>query len=97
MPTGCKLLAPGRAAVLLLPDQQLFVSVDVLYLLPLRDKVRSRAIEPATMLCTPLTSVSTLSLAPLASHHLLTVVIYCILLQVVGEHCGTGITFLLAL
>ena len=97
VPTGCNVQAAGRAAVLLLPDQQLFVSVDVLYLLPLRDKVRSRALEPATMLCTPLTSVSTHSLAPLASHHLLTVVISCILLQVVGDHCGTLIIFVCTL
>ena len=85
--------AAGRAAVLLLPTSSLFASVDVLYLLPLRDEVRSRALEPATMLRTPLTSVSTHSPTPLASHHLLTVVISCTLLQVVGEHCGTGIIF----
>ena len=79
--------------MLLLPTSSLFASVDVLYLLPLRDEVRSRALEPATMLRTPLTSVSTHSPTPLASHHLLTVVISCILLQVIGEHCGTCIKF----
>ena len=88
------LQAAGQAAVLQLPGSSLFASVDVLYLLPLRDKVRSRALEPATMLRTPLTSVSTHSPTPLASHHLLTVVISCTLLQVVGEHRGTGIVLL---
>ena len=87
-----RLQAAGRAAVLLLPASSLFASVDVLYLLPLRDKVRSRSLEPASVR-TPLTSVSTHSPTPPASHHLLTVVISCKLLQVLGEHCGTGIIF----
>ena len=82
--------AAGRAAVLLLPASCLFASVDVLYLLPLRDKVRSRALEPASVR-TPLMSVSTHSPTPPASHHLLTVVICCKLLQMLGDHCGTGI------
>ena len=51
-----RLQAAGRAAVLLLPASSLFASVDVLYLLPLRDKVRSRSLEPASVR-TPLTSV----------------------------------------
>ena len=83
--------ASGLAAVLLQPGQRLRLRIDVTYLLPLQDKVRSRALEPTTMLCTSLTSVSTHSPTPLASHHLLTLVISCILLQVVGDHCGTGI------
>ena len=86
-----RLQAAGRAAVLLLPASSLFASVDVLYLLPLRDKVRSRALEPATMLRTPLTSVSTHSPTPLPSFHLLTVAIFCMLLQDLGDHCGTRI------
>ena len=48
------------------------------------------ALEPASVR-TPLTSVSTHSPTPPASHHLLTVVISCKLLQVLGDHCGTGI------
>ena len=48
------------------------------------------ALEPASVR-TPLTSVSTHSPTPPASHHLLTVVICCKLLQMLGDHCGTGI------
>ena len=39
--------AAGQAAVLLQPDQRLLASDDVLYPLPLLEKVRSRALEPA--------------------------------------------------
>ena len=48
------------------------------------------ALEPVSVR-TPLTSVSTHSPTPPASHHLLTVVICCKLLQMLGDHCGTGI------
>ena len=40
--------ASGLAAVLLQPGQRLLLHIDVTYLLPLQDKVRSQALERTT-------------------------------------------------
>ena len=44
-----ELQAAGQAAVLLQPGQRMLASGEVLYLLPLQDKVRSPALELGTM------------------------------------------------
>ena len=86
--TGCKLLA-GQLCCCCLSAACLHRSTSsTFYLYARQGAIAARTRDHAPH---PLTSVSTHSPTPLASHHLLTVVISCIVLQAAGEHCGTGI------
>ena len=83
-----ELLATGQAAVQLQPGQRLLAPGGVLYLLPLQEKVRSRALELATIHAPHLTSSCTAD-APLA-YRLLTVAIFSVLWQTLDGHGGIG-------
>ena len=83
-----ELLATGQAAVQLQPGQRLLAPGGVLYLLPLQEKVRSRALELATIHAPHLTSSCTAD-APLA-YRLLTAAIFSVLWQTLDGHGGIG-------